>query len=77
MVADPVSVRLLPLQRLVDEAVAVTDVGVVLTTVTVTVAVLLQDKVLVPVTVYVVVTVGEAETLEPVVAERPVDGDHE
>jgi hypothetical protein len=51
VVAEPVSVRLAPLQRLLEEAVAVTDVGVVLTTVTVTVAVLLHDKVFVPVTV--------------------------
>jgi hypothetical protein len=45
-------------------------------TVTVTVAVLLQpnDE---PVKVYVVVTVGDAITLAPVVAERPVAGDHE
>jgi hypothetical protein len=42
-------------------------------TVTVTVAVLLQPNE-VPVKVYVVVTVGDAMTLDPVVAERPVAG---
>ena len=30
----------------------------------------------VPVTVYVVVTLGEATTLTPVVADKPVAGDH-
>ena len=30
-----------------------------------------------PVTVYVVVVVGDATTLAPVVADNPVDGDHE
>jgi hypothetical protein len=45
-------------------------------TVTVTVAVLEQPPVAVPVTVYVVVAVGEATGLAMFVAERPVDGDH-
>jgi hypothetical protein len=44
-------------------------------TVTVTVAALLQLPV-VPIAVYVVVTVGLAETLAPVVADKPVAGDH-
>jgi hypothetical protein len=44
-------------------------------TVTVTAAVLLQPAALVPVTVYVIVDVGLAVTLAPVVADNPVDGD--
>ncbi len=46
-------------------------------TVTVTVAVPVQEAALVPVTVYVVVAEGFAETVAPDVAERPVEGDHE
>ena len=46
-------------------------------TVTVTVAVAVQPAALVPVTVYVVVTVGDALIVAPVVALRPVAGDHE
>jgi hypothetical protein len=44
-------------------------------TVTVTVAVAVQPAALVPVTVYVVVTVGDAFTVGPEVALRPVAGD--
>jgi hypothetical protein len=51
VVAEPVSVRLAPLHIGLGEAEAVTEVGVVLTTDTVTDAVLLHDNVLVPVTV--------------------------
>jgi hypothetical protein len=43
-------------------------------TVTVTVVVLVHPAPLVPVIVYVVVTVGEAETVAPVVALNPVAG---
>lgn len=46
-------------------------------TVMVRVAVLTQPLALVPLTVYVVVTVGEAVTFAPVVTLSPVDGDHE
>ena len=46
-------------------------------TVTVTVAVLSQPNELVPVTVYIVVVPGLAAMLEPVVADKPVDGDQE
>ena len=45
--------------------------------VTITVAVSEQVAELLPTTVYVVVTVGFAVTVEPVVALNPVDGDHE
>ena len=45
-------------------------------TVTVTVPVLTQPAALVPVMVYVVVAVGLAVTLVPVVALKPVAGDH-
>jgi hypothetical protein len=45
-------------------------------TVTVTVAKFEQPLLLVPVTVYVVVTVGLAITLVPVVADKPVPGAH-
>ena len=41
------------------------------------VAVLIHPAVLVPVTVYVVLADGLADTDAPVAAERPVDGDHE
>ena len=51
-------------------------VGVELT-VTVTVFVILQPKLLYPVTVYVVVTVGLAITAGPAVDDKPVDGDQE
>jgi hypothetical protein len=44
-------------------------------TVTVTVVVLVQPAALTPVTVYVVVAVGEAVTAAPVVALNPVAGD--
>jgi hypothetical protein len=50
----------------------ITGIGL---TETVTVAVLLQPAALVPVTVYVIVDVGLAVTLAPVVADNPVDGD--
>jgi hypothetical protein len=46
-------------------------------TVTVTVVVAVQPAAVVPVTVYVVVAVGEAFTVEPDVALRPVAGAHE
>lgn len=46
-------------------------------TVTVIVPIPVQPAPLVPITVYVVVLVGLAVTEDPVVAERPVDGDHE
>ena len=46
-------------------------------TVMVRVAVFTQPLALVPLTVYVVVTVGEAVTFAPVVTLRPVDGDQE
>jgi hypothetical protein len=45
-------------------------------TVSVTVAVLLHPKALVPRTVYVVVDVGLALVLEQVEHDRPVDGVH-
>ena len=45
-------------------------------TLTVTIAVLEQPAALVPVTVYVVVEPGLAVTLVPVVADKPVPGDH-
>jgi hypothetical protein len=46
-------------------------------TVTATVAVLLQPVTpLVPVTVYVVFEAGFAVTVAPVVADKPVEGDH-
>ena len=45
-------------------------------TVTVTVVVPTQPAALVPVIVYVVVEGGFAETLAPVVADKPVEGDH-
>jgi hypothetical protein len=51
VVAEPVSVRFVPLHIGLGEAEAVTAVGVVLITVTVTDDVLLQVRVLVPVTV--------------------------
>ena len=47
-----------------------------LLTLTVTVAVLLQPLVLVPLAVYVVVAPGLAVVLLPVVADSPVPGDH-
>ena len=43
-------------------------------TVTVTVAVLVHPLASAPVTVYVVVTAGEAVTTAPVVADRPLAG---
>jgi len=43
---------------------------------TITVAVLLQPAPLNPVTVYVVVEPGFAVTVAPVVADKPVEGDH-
>ena len=43
----------------------------------VTVAVLLQDATLLPVTVYIVVDEGPAVTPEPVVAVNPEEGDQE
>ena len=43
----------------------------------VTVAVLVQPAILVPVTVYVVVVTGLTVTLSQVVHDKPVDGDHE
>jgi hypothetical protein len=46
-------------------------------TVTTTVLDVVPQPVDVPVTVYVEVTLGEAVTEAPVVALRPVDGDHE
>jgi hypothetical protein len=46
-------------------------------TVTTTVAVFTQPEAAVPVTVYVVVPAGFAETVAPVVALRPVAGLHE
>ena len=46
-------------------------------TVTVTWAELVQLNAPVPVTVYVVVTVGVAMTVVPVLAERLAEGDHE
>ena len=52
-------------------------VNVILLTVTVTCAVAVQPLLPVPVTVYVVVEEGLAETLAPVVLLRPVGGDHE
>jgi hypothetical protein len=45
-------------------------------TLTVTVAVLAHPLLFVPVTVYVLVEDGLAVTLAPVVADRPVPGDH-
>ncbi len=44
--------------------------------VTVTDFVLVQPLASVPVTVYVVVEDGFAETVDPVVPDKPVDGDH-
>jgi hypothetical protein len=46
-------------------------------TVTVTAAVLIQPEAAVPVTVYVVVEAGFAETEAPEVALKPAAGDHE
>lgn len=63
-----------PLQIVADDGVTLT-VGVGLT-VTVLVAVFVQPFAPVPVIVYVVVTVGDAVTEAPVVALRPVAGDH-
>jgi hypothetical protein len=60
-------------EHIVTEDPALTE-GVAFTDTTL-VAVPLQLPV-VPVTVYVVVVVGVAVTLAPVVAESPVDGDH-
>jgi len=51
-------------------------VSVMLLTVTVTCAVAVQPLASVPVTVYVVVEEGLAETLAPVVVLSPVAGDH-
>lgn len=45
-------------------------------TVTVTVAVLVQPAAVVPVTVYVIVEVGLAVTVAPVVDDKPVPGLH-
>ena len=44
-------------------------------TVTATVVVLEHPPDVVPVTVYIVVTVGVAVTVEPVVADKPEEGD--
>jgi hypothetical protein len=44
-------------------------------TVTAAVAVLVHPFALVPVTVYNVLVAGDAETVDPVVAESPVAGD--
>jgi hypothetical protein len=52
-------------------------VNVMLLTVIVTWAVAVQPLASVPVTVYVIVEDGLAETLAPVVLLRPVAGDHE
>ena len=46
-------------------------------TVTTLVARLIQPLASVPVTVYVVVTTGDALTVDPVELLNPVDGDHE
>ena len=71
----PVAVNIVeePLQIATPEPAPM--VGMALT-VTVTITVLLQPLV-VPVTVYIVVDDGLAVTLAPVVADKPVDGDHE
>ena len=58
------------------QIIAGDTVSIMLLTLTVTWAVAVQPLLAVPVTVYVVVDDGFAETLAPVVLLRPVDGDH-
>jgi hypothetical protein len=72
-VAVVINVTGLPWQPLVSEGRLLVMTGVV-PTATVTVVVFIQPNVLVPVTVYVVALEGLADTLAPVVAERPVAG---
>ena len=69
---DALSTADVPLQIVTPEPVMI--VGMEFTA-TVTVAILIQPDALVPVIVYIVVADGLADTLVPVVAERPVDGD--
>ena len=59
--------------HLLAEGTEITGAGF---TVTVTVVVPVQPLAAVPVIVYVVVEVGFADTLEPVVEDKPVAGDH-
>ncbi len=66
------SVVVCPLQIVEVPVIGATD-GVVITVI-VSFAVLLQPLVSIPVTVYVVVTVGDAVTDPPVVADNPVAG---
>ena len=63
----------LPVQIVSPVAMFVVGIGL---TVTVRVCVFTHELLLVPVTVYVVVTVGEAVTVVPVVADSPVEGFH-
>lgn len=64
-----------PAQIVAGCAVTFTVAGVSI--VTVTVAESRQPVVLVPTTLYVVLTVGEAIVLSHKVQDKPVDGDHE
>lgn len=67
VVDEPLQIGLTPaLTVMVGNAFTVTDIE----------AVLLQPAALVPVTVYVILLVGLAVTVAPVVAESPVAGDH-
>jgi hypothetical protein len=68
-----VSVADAPLQIETPEPALIAGNGL---TVTVTVALFVHPLLVMPVTVYVLVVVGLAITVAPVVAERPVAGDH-
>jgi len=70
----PLAVKVVDEPVQIDEFEPPLTVGVVLT-LTITIAVPLHPDV-VPVTVYVVVTVGLAVTLTPVVADKPAPGAH-
>ena len=75
-VLAPLAVMINPPPKQIDAAGGVTVIVGRGNTVTVQVAVPVQPKAFVPVTVYVVVTVGEAVTTEPVVALKFVAGAH-
>ena len=74
VVAEPVKVDVAPLHIVAGVAVAVTFCGM-LATVTVCVAVAIQPFASAPVTVYVVVAKGLAETVAPVLGVKAVVGD--
>ena len=74
--APPLAVNVVEVPEHIGVAVALTpNVGDGITLITI-LSILLQPAPLEPVTVYVVVTFGNALTLAPVFALKPVEGDH-